>query len=175
MSNYVLESKNDHITFQKWPVNVVETMLFKDQTSQHRVMIIKLKNTSPTPVIKCEVEMSAYNFENELIQKATYPFEDLMLKPQAYTVIKEKIKLHESITKVEFKLLSADTLTNSWSKSGWLKEEKTVLNKKIDEPITTHHYKPLKFPMLIMIGTIAFYIFVIFMIHLINQVILLMT
>lgn len=148
MNNDMLEAKAKYHSIKSRPLNLMEYMIFKNETSDHKSLLLKLYNRTHLDILSAEFEVRQLNESGDCIEKREYSTRDYTLPKDSQIILPKKIKLRDSCNTIEYELLNLTTYDNQWSDGMWEKSIVRTHSNQEDTSLTvkTFNHKPMPFP-----------------------------
>lgn len=134
-------------------VVLVEYMMFIDEETNEKFILLKVKNQSSDKVLKIELDLDQRNNLGESIVQEKYVFDQLDLCPNQETVLLKKIKVKEVCDSVscQLKPLEVEVINHETElTTTQIKEEKAlVIKDELPYQVRVLNHNKIGFPYLI--------------------------
>ncbi|GEM_PF-5877465 len=146
MSEYRLITKKQPTTGSRFPIQLLEYMIFENTSAKQRELILKLHNQSAFEMDDILIEIRQLDASGEIIYAASYAFEDIAITSQKnYFIPDKKIRLYDECESIVYRLLKAESSSMTWEiNNAWNKKTQPKAEEAPEtEPLITKSYTPV--------------------------------
>lgn len=113
------------------PVSLLEYQIYKEDNK--RFVLFKFINNEKDILNDFKFELTSYDKQGNPLIKETYNFDNLEINNNQEFVPGFKIYVDENMDELEFEIIEAEYLTNSWIDGFWVKEISKEQQEELEE------------------------------------------
>ncbi|MFW5895028.1 MAG: hypothetical protein ACOCU0_03765 [Bacillota bacterium] len=160
MGKEIFETLKRYPAMQNGPIRLEEYMVFKNAVEMNRSLVMRFYNQASIAIKSIDFELIQFDINGERLHKGTYVFDDVDAEAYSHFIPFRKIKLHESCTQIEYRLLTAGSEDDTWRDGVWASEtiKEPPRQKEPSLSVTAIRHKRLPFPYVISLVIVIVYI-----------------
>ncbi|MFW5913536.1 MAG: hypothetical protein ACOCSM_00595 [Bacillota bacterium] len=160
MAKEILETKRRYSILQNGPVRLQDYMVFKNVTGVNRSLVMRFYNQASVPIKRIEFEITQFDVNGDTLHKGSYAFDDVNGEAFSHFIPFKKIKLHESCTEIEYRLLTAVSEHDTWTDGFWESEsvEEAPRKRSPRYSVNAIRHNRLTYPYFITLAIIVLFI-----------------